>query len=217
MAHIRRHPRSGRWQVRYRDPSGRERSKTFERKTDATRFAATVTADVVRGDFIDPQAGKTTMGEFALRWQATRSHLAQATRDQDRHYLNSLILPTFGTRAVAGIRRSEVETWLANLNAAPATKGRRCRTGSGAAGGGGRWGDQGEPVRRYPAPFAEPRREGRALTEDDVTAVISAAEQIDESTAGMVWLMARAGLRIGEVLALRRDDLASGSCRFAAR
>ena len=59
-------------------------------------------------------------------------------------------------------------------------------------------------------PSQKPRREGRALTEDDVTAVISAAEQIDESTAGMVWLMARAGLRIGEVLALRRDDLASG-------
>ena len=40
MAHVRRHPKSGRWQVRYRDPTGRERSKTFERKTDADRFAA---------------------------------------------------------------------------------------------------------------------------------------------------------------------------------
>ena len=122
MAHIRKHPRSGRWQVRYRDPSGRERSKTFERKTDAIRFAATVTADVVRGDFIDPQAGKTTVGEMAARWQATRSHLAQSTRDQDRHYLDSLILPTFGARAVAGIRRSEVETWMASLGPRDDTK-----------------------------------------------------------------------------------------------
>ena len=80
MAHIRRHPRSGRWQVRYRDPSGRERSKTFERKMDANRFAATVTADVLRADYIDPQAGKVTVGEFAARWVATRSHLAQSTR-----------------------------------------------------------------------------------------------------------------------------------------
>ena len=130
MAHIRRHPKSGRWQVRYRDPSGRERSKTFERKTDATRFAATVTTDVLRGDFIDPQAGKTAVGEFAARWQATRSHLAQATRDQDRHYLNSLILPAFGTRAVASIRRSEVETWLARLDAASATKAKALQNAS---------------------------------------------------------------------------------------
>ena len=49
MAHVRRHPKSGRWQVRYRDPSGRERSRTFSRKVDADRFAATVVADVVRG------------------------------------------------------------------------------------------------------------------------------------------------------------------------
>ena len=43
MAHIRRHPVSGRWQVRYRDPDSRERSRTFTRKVDADRFAATVT------------------------------------------------------------------------------------------------------------------------------------------------------------------------------
>ena len=52
MAHIRRHPVSGRWQVRYRDPDSRERSRTFTRRVDADRFAATVTADVVRGDYI---------------------------------------------------------------------------------------------------------------------------------------------------------------------
>ena len=60
MAHIRRHPVSGRWQVRYRDPDSRERSRTFTRRVDADRFAATVTADVVRGEYIDPRQGKVT-------------------------------------------------------------------------------------------------------------------------------------------------------------
>ena len=61
MAHIRKHPKSGRWQVRYREADGRERSKTFNRKPDAQRFAATVTADIARGEYLDPTAGKTTV------------------------------------------------------------------------------------------------------------------------------------------------------------
>ena len=211
MAHIRRHPVSGRWQVRYRDPDSRERSRTFTRKVDADRFAATVAADVVRGDFIDPRQGKVTVAEFAERWQATRSHLAQATRDQDRHYLNSLVLPTFGRRAVASIRPSEIETWLARLDRAPATKAKalqklaailRVAVGDGAI--------KTNPCEGIRRPSQKPRREGRALTEAEVAAVIEAAEEVDDSTAAMVSLMARAGLRIGEVLALRRDDLGDG-------
>ena len=59
-------------------------------------------------------------------------------------------------------------------------------------------------------PSQKPRREGRALNESEIAAVIAAAEEVDERTAAMVWVMGRAGLRIGEVLALRRDDLGDG-------
>jgi integrase len=48
---------------------------------------------------------------------------------------------------------------------------------------------------------------GRALNDDELAAVLAAAEEIDPSTATMVSLMARCGLRIGEVLALRRSDV----------
>jgi len=122
MAHIRRHPVSGRWQVRYRDPDGKEKSQVCDTKADADRFAATITADVVRGDYIDPRQGKVTVAEFAERWQTTRTHLAQATRDQDRYLLSRYILPAFGRREVASLRPSEIETWLARLEVAPATK-----------------------------------------------------------------------------------------------
>ena len=56
-------------------------------------------------------------------------------------------------------------------------------------------------------PTARPEREGRALTDSEVSKVISAAESVDSGTAPMVWLMARAGLRVGEVLALKRSDV----------
>ena len=58
MASIRT-SRSGTHQVRYRDPNGRQRSRNFTRKTDATRFAAAVETDKTRGDWLDPRLGKS--------------------------------------------------------------------------------------------------------------------------------------------------------------
>lgn len=53
-----RYGKGKRWQARYRDPDGHERTKDFARKADAERFLATITADVLRGAFVDPHAGK---------------------------------------------------------------------------------------------------------------------------------------------------------------
>ena len=43
--------------VRWREPDGRQRSRSFARKGDATRHETTVAADLVRGEYIDPSAG----------------------------------------------------------------------------------------------------------------------------------------------------------------
>ena len=211
MAHVRRHPKSGRWQVRYRDPSGKERSRNFERKVDANRFASTVVADVARGDYLDPTLAKLTVSEFAKRWQSTRGHLALATLDQDRHFLRSLILPTFGPHPVGSVRPSEVAVWLSQLEVAPATKAKALQKlaavlGMAVADGA----IKANPCDGIARPTQRSRRDGRALSDHEVAAVLSAAERVDVRTAAMVWLMAHAGLRIGEVLALRRTDLDRG-------
>jgi hypothetical protein len=46
-----------RWRARYRDPSGRERSKSFTRKVDAERFLVAVEDAKLRGAYVDPAAG----------------------------------------------------------------------------------------------------------------------------------------------------------------
>jgi integrase len=171
-------------------------------------FAAAVKADVYRGDYIDPRLGRTTFGEFAERWTATRGHLAQSTTDQDRHYLASLILPAFGDRPVASMRQSEIAAWVSQLDAAPATKAKalqklaailRLAVADGAL--------KGNPADGVKRPSTKPEREGRALSDNEVWRVLDAAESVNSETAAMVWLMARAGLRIGEVLALKRADV----------
>ncbi len=208
MATIRRHPRAqSRWQVRYRDADGRQRARNFERKIDADRFAATVTADVLRGEYIDPRLGHTTFGEFAERWTATRGHLAQSTQDQDRHYMSSLILPRFSHRAVGSLRQSEIAAWVSALDAAPATKVKALQKLSAvlrlAVADGALKSNPADGVKR---PSLK-TREGRAMTDNEVWRILEAAEEVDPDKAAMVWIMARAGLRVGEVLALKRADV----------
>jgi integrase len=189
-------------------PNGRSREKWYRRKVDADKFARTIEVDKDRGDYIDPNAGRIPFSEVAYRWLTGRSDKAPATQKQDRSYLRSMILPIFGDRPVKAIMPSEIEIWLANLDRAPNTRGKalqKLRSIFGLA-------KRDRLITHNPAadvkpPKMKPVREGIAITDDQIRAVIEAAEEVDERTAVLVHLMARAGLRIGEALALRRRDV----------
>ncbi|WP_041298010.1 hypothetical protein [Ilumatobacter coccineus] len=60
---------SGKYQARYWH-LGKQiaADHTFAAKTDARRWLSTVEADIVRGDWVDPDAGKITFGEYANWW-----------------------------------------------------------------------------------------------------------------------------------------------------
>jgi hypothetical protein len=49
---------NGRWRARYRDPSGREHARHFDRKIDAQRWLDETTADLLTGRYADPRAGR---------------------------------------------------------------------------------------------------------------------------------------------------------------
>ena len=79
MSHIQR--RKGRGYVaRYRTPNGSERSKSFKRKVDAERFLTIIEADKMRGAWVDPRLGKTTLASWAEDFAATTTHLRPSTR-----------------------------------------------------------------------------------------------------------------------------------------
>jgi hypothetical protein len=48
---------------------GRQRKKTFAKKGDADRFAATVEADKLWGQYVD-HSDRTTVAEYARAWAA---------------------------------------------------------------------------------------------------------------------------------------------------
>jgi len=110
MASIAKRP-NGKWRARYRDDTGREHSRHFPRKVDAQRWLDSVTADVVTGRYIDPNAGKTTFATFADGWLASQT-TDPSTREATEVRLRVHLLPTFGAMELRAIRPSTVQAWL---------------------------------------------------------------------------------------------------------
>ena len=62
--------RGNSWRTRYYGPDGRQRSKSFRRKSDAERWLSQQRSFIAQGDWTDPARGRITFGEYALAWQA---------------------------------------------------------------------------------------------------------------------------------------------------
>lgn len=113
MASIQRRP-NGSWRVRYKDPDGKERSKHFDRKVDAERFRASVQADILRGHYLDPNAGRVRFSDFAQTWLAGQTgdiSTRQAVEIRVRVHLS----PAFGNRELGTIKPSVVQAWLGEI------------------------------------------------------------------------------------------------------
>ena len=60
MASIEKSP-AGTWRVRFRDPTGRQRRKTFRLRADADRFARAIEHAKDTGQFVDPSLSRNRL------------------------------------------------------------------------------------------------------------------------------------------------------------
>ncbi|MCA1671119.1 MAG: site-specific integrase [Actinobacteria bacterium] len=109
-----RYGKGKRWQARYHDPDGRERTKDFARKVDAERFLTTVTSDVLRGSYVDPTAGRINFREFAERWLEAQT-FGETTREATELRLRLHAIPVLGERELRDVRPSVIQAWLRGL------------------------------------------------------------------------------------------------------
>ena len=205
MAHIRRHPRiRNRWQVRYVDPSGRERARNFARKVDADRFLVTVEADKLRGEWVDPRLSKIAFGEWVERWWGTTAHLKPYTLEGYESLLRVHILPRFGNAPLGRIQPVDIREWVSQLHSAGLSASRtrqayylvaqilRAAVESGYL--------TKTPCIGVSLPRMQ-RRDMRFLTAEEVRWI---AETMREPYGTLVYTLAYGGLRWGEACALRQ-------------
>ncbi|MFI7585917.1 tyrosine-type recombinase/integrase [Spongisporangium articulatum] len=108
---------SGRWQARYLGPDGIDRPapETFSNKTDATIWLADREAELRTGEWIDPEAGRTTLGDFAARWVKERPGLTPKTKQLYEGLVRLHIRPGLGDLPLADLTPARVRTWRATL------------------------------------------------------------------------------------------------------
>jgi hypothetical protein len=100
----------GRWRAEWRDPRGRKRSKTFDRKADATRYLATQATAIARGDYVDPMLGKATLESFWPRFQSSARNLRPSTQATYEAIARVHILPQLGARPLGRLPASMSRT-----------------------------------------------------------------------------------------------------------
>jgi integrase len=108
---VRRLP-SGRWQARYPGPDGADRPapQTFGSKGDAEVWLTLKEAEIRRGDWLDPEAGKVRFGDYATSW--VNDHvLKPRTVELYQGLLKNHLAPTFGNVDLGDIREADIPRW----------------------------------------------------------------------------------------------------------
>ena len=99
---------SGLWQARYPDPATGSLTAApdrFRTRKDAEVWLAEEETKILRGAWIDPNAGKITVREWGDRWfTSARATLKAKTVGSYESLLRTLIYPTFADTDVAAVK-----------------------------------------------------------------------------------------------------------------
>ncbi|GAB3163261.1 tyrosine-type recombinase/integrase [Microbispora hainanensis] len=116
FGNIRKLP-SGRFQIRYPGPDGRIHtgSTTYATKTDADRALTLLEAQMISGEWTDPDRGKVLLGDYAWTWIKERPGLRPKTVELYTWLLERHIMPGLGEVPVGKLTTALVRSWRAAL------------------------------------------------------------------------------------------------------
>ncbi len=218
MAHIQKVPyesrRSGKtttaWKARYTGPDGVERSKRFDRKVDAEKWLDSNGADIALGAWVDPAAGRVTFREYANSWRATKADVADRTLINVVGRLDNHSVPYFGDMQMSAVRPADVRKFVAHLTSsgkAPSTVKAIFQTTAQVF----RQAVQDDIIAKTPCVGISLPRERRQIMDFlSPQQVNDLADTIDERYKALIFTAAYAGLRAGELGALRVGNLNLG-------
>ncbi|MEU1544868.1 site-specific integrase [Nocardia sp. NPDC005745] len=202
-----------RYRVRYIDPDGVERSKSFpdREKKRADDFLIEVESDKREGKYIDPRASRKTFRQQAESWYRAQSS-DPATREALRSRLESRIYPAFGDLPVGRILPSTVRDWVSELEERKYSDNYMAVLFDIVAGVLDTAVDD-KLIRQNPCNAKTVRRPVRrspkvvVWADDRVTAVRRGLGSVGERYSIAIPVGAGLGLRQGELLGLSPDDI----------
>jgi integrase len=190
--------------------------RTFPTKTSAEQWLTRTEADILSGDWLDPDAGLIPFADYAAAWIDERD-LRPGTAQVYRYVLGRHINPTLGRRAVVEIKEPHVRKWRkalldSGVNTASVAKAYRLlKVILNTA-------VDDELIRRNPCRIkgaAQDRSPERSIL--TTRQVFALADAVDPCYRALILLAVFASLRWGELAALRRADvdLETGTAKIA--
>lgn len=206
------------WQVKWRDERGRQRSRTFSLKRDADTWDADVRLRKTRGELRELDAGKQKLADFVQIWWARYGelHLSPKTLAtyagiRDRH-----LLPRLGHVQLGRItpdRIQELSVSLHHEGVGAETVRKTLAMTQGILERAVEWGRiPRNPVRSVRKPVAARRVTVRPLSPRQIELLRTEMTRRGwHRDATVTSVLAYAGLRPGEVLALRWSDIGTAT------
>jgi integrase len=195
-----------RYDVRYRTPEGKSKTRSFAKLVDAQRFQATTKADMARGQYVDPAAGLVPFREFSETWLSARS-TAVTTHERMEVYLRLHIWPVIGHMLLARIKVSDIHRLTASLrHLAPTTQEQILKTASSVLAAA----VDDELIPKNPSTadsVSTERIEKKRVVPWSHGQVSAFHQELPERYAILAQIGAGLGLRQGESFALSPDDI----------
>ena len=206
---------SGRWQARVLLSNGQriKADRTFGTKADATLWLDHQRTALAAGRRDDPERARVSLDDFAWEWLGQQAHLAPRTREIYAHQLEAHVLaridddiPALGDIALNALTPELIRTWyqalIINYTRSIAAKAYvRLRQVLNQA-------VDDERILRNPCRIrragAEHHQEQRFASMPELLDLVQATP---ERYRAMILTAGLAGLRQGELLALRRSDI----------
>lgn len=196
---------NGKWRARYRDAGGREHARHFERKLDAQRWLDEVTASIVTGAYADPRAGRITFDKWWREWASHQvwEHTTVDAMDLVRRSV------TFGDVRLKDLRPLHIQAWVKGMTArglaatTVASRMNGVRAALKAA-------VNDRLIVTDPSvgvTLPRQRRREAAMTIPTSEQVGAILEACDPYRRPLVYLSAFGGLRLGEVAAVKLEDV----------
>ncbi len=199
-----------RWRARWVDPSGVEKTKAFGRKTDAQRHIESITTQLVTHTYVDPQAGRLTVG-LAVQRYLDGLQVGRKTADDYASIARSRILPRWGSVPLDAVVTSDIAAWLQNMQKGDGkvSPARARKAGLVLRSALQLAVDDRllavNPAQAVKLPKVPKKREGIRLTVEELRRV---GEKMPTETDRLLFLtLALCGLRWGEVTALQVKSL----------
>jgi integrase len=205
---------SGRWQARYPGPDGVDypADDTFATKTEAEQWLTLKEAEILEGDWIDPDAGDILITDYASTWIDERPGLRPKTVKNYQGFLRNQVAPHLATVTLAELTLARVRRWrkklldsgVSEITTAKAYRFLRAVMYTALDDG---------LIKRNPCRIKGAGNEESAERPVlSVVQVYALADAIGPAYRALILLATFASLRWGEVAALRPEDIDLDAC-----